>query len=249
MTVNISDANITSIRLADQSVRPNAPASNFIRLYANANGDIGTVKGPAGGGGILIATSPATGDYTLTVDGTGTAARLNATQTFTGTNTFNQNVVLANGIGIDFSATPGTGTSELFDDYEEGTWTPTLTGNDTPGTYTFSASNALYTKVGRQVSVSARLTVGTATGGEGVAKFGGLPFTKGANQTYVGAIVMSGVDTTAGTISLAVQSFSTINASSEFAIVQMQDNAASVTLDIAGIASGDALFFSFTFFE
>jgi hypothetical protein len=34
------------------------------------------------------------------------------------------NVVLADGKGIDFSATAGTGTSELFDDYEEGTWTP-----------------------------------------------------------------------------------------------------------------------------
>jgi len=45
-----------------------------------------------------------------------------------GTNTARYNdlflagdVVLASGSGIDFSATSGTGTSELFDDYEEGT--------------------------------------------------------------------------------------------------------------------------------
>jgi hypothetical protein len=38
------------------------------------------------------------------------------------------NVVLADGNGIDFSATSGTGTSELFDDYEEGTWTPIIGG-------------------------------------------------------------------------------------------------------------------------
>jgi hypothetical protein len=38
----------------------------------------------------------------------------------------NGNLVIAtSGKGIDFSATPGTGTSELFNDYEEGTWTPT----------------------------------------------------------------------------------------------------------------------------
>ncbi len=248
MTVNINAANITSIRLADQVTPPTGVATNFINLYADTNGDIATVKG--GGGGIKITTSPATGNYTLTVDGTGTAARLNANQTFTGINTFNQNIVFPSGVGISFAATSEAGgmTSEILADYEEGTWTPTLTGNDTPGTYTFSASNALYTRVGRQVSVSARLTVGTASGGLGVAKFGGLPFTKGANQAYVGAIVMSGVDTTAGTISLAVQAFSTISSSSEFSVVQMQDNAASVTLDIAGIASGDSLFFSFTYF-
>jgi trimeric autotransporter adhesin len=35
------------------------------------------------------------------------------------------NVVIAtSGKGIDFSATAGTGTSELLNDYEEGTWTP-----------------------------------------------------------------------------------------------------------------------------
>jgi len=37
------------------------------------------------------------------------------------------NVIIAtSGKGIDFSATSGTGSSELFDDYEEGTWTPSL---------------------------------------------------------------------------------------------------------------------------
>ena len=37
------------------------------------------------------------------------------------------NVIVANGQGIDFSATPGTGTSELFADYEEGNYTATFT--------------------------------------------------------------------------------------------------------------------------
>ena len=36
------------------------------------------------------------------------------------------NVALADGNGIDFSATSGTGTSKLFDDYEEGTWNMVL---------------------------------------------------------------------------------------------------------------------------
>ena len=36
------------------------------------------------------------------------------------------NLVVASGQGIDFSATSGAGTSELFDDYEEGEWTPVV---------------------------------------------------------------------------------------------------------------------------
>jgi hypothetical protein len=44
------------------------------------------------------------------------------------------NLVVASGQGIDFSATSGTGTSELFDDYEEGTWTPTIAAGS--GTFT-----------------------------------------------------------------------------------------------------------------
>ena len=40
------------------------------------------------------------------------------------------NIAMANGNGIDFSATTNGGTmsSELLDDYEEGTWTPVLNG-------------------------------------------------------------------------------------------------------------------------
>jgi filamentous hemagglutinin family protein len=55
--------------------------------------------------------------------------------TIDGAITANGNIVMANGKGIDFSATAGTGTSELFNDYEEGTWTPTLVGNTSAGTY------------------------------------------------------------------------------------------------------------------
>lgn len=62
-------------------------------------------------------------------------------------------VIGTSGQGIDFSATSGTGTSELFDDYEEGTWTPTLTnmGSSTVG-------SAVYTKIGRTVHIIVAIT-------------------------------------------------------------------------------------------
>ena len=63
-------------------------------------------------------------------------------------------VIGTNGKGIDFSATPGTGTSELLDDYEEGTWSPTFAATGTGFTaLTMEVLSATYTKVGRQVTV------------------------------------------------------------------------------------------------
>jgi len=69
-------------------------------------------------------------------------------------------VIGTSGKGIDFSATPGTGTSELLNDYEEGTWdvvlTPSTSGTITPYT---QFNQAQYTKVGRLVTVSAQIKV------------------------------------------------------------------------------------------
>jgi hypothetical protein len=91
----------------------------------------------------------------------------------------NGNLVIGtSGKGIDFSATPGTGTSELFDDYEEGFWTPSLTtagGNFTAITY--GDQDGTYTLVGRQVTVRGVLwTSGTVSGGSGQVYIAGLPF-------------------------------------------------------------------------
>jgi hypothetical protein len=85
----------------------------------------------------------------------------------------NGNLVIGtSGKGIDFSATPGTGTSELLADYEEGTWTPT----DASGAgLTFITSEGRYTKIGRQVTVNFYV-VYPATASASNAKIGGLPF-------------------------------------------------------------------------
>lgn len=63
------------------------------------------------------------------------------------------NVVVANGNGIDFSATSGTGTSELFDDYEEGTWTPEVADAQTGGNTASGTFTGYYTKIGRMVNL------------------------------------------------------------------------------------------------
>ena len=97
--------------------------------------------------------------------------------TFSGDVTLsNGNLVIGtSGKGVDFSATPGTGTSELLNDYEEGTWTPVITAF--VGSFTSYTSQGIYTKVGRIVTAwcSFQITnVGTGSVGCTIA---GFPFT------------------------------------------------------------------------
>jgi hypothetical protein len=86
------------------------------------------------------------------------------------------NLIVASGQGIDFSATPGTGTSELFNDYEEGTWTPTITfGSGNVGT-TYSSQVGRYTRIGNRLFFDARVTFSAKGSSTGSAQLVGVPF-------------------------------------------------------------------------
>jgi hypothetical protein len=95
------------------------------------------------------------------------------------------NLQFADGKGIDFSAltspaTSGTATGNVLNDYEEGTWIPTL-----PGGGTLSVSGAYYTKIGRQVTVMAYIFNINATADSSTFQIGSLPFTtSSANSSY-----------------------------------------------------------------
>jgi hypothetical protein len=75
-------------------------------------------------------------------------------------------VIGTSGRGIDFSATPGTGTSELLSDYEEGTFSPTIT--PASGSITsYTVNYYVYTKIGRVVTLIVDFTItnyGTGSG-------------------------------------------------------------------------------------
>ena len=88
------------------------------------------------------------------------------------------------GTGIDFSATSdGSGASsvsEILDDYEEGTFTPSLTFA-TPGTSSFSytVQSGWYTKIGRMAHYRLELRLSAFSKGtaSGDLRISGLPFT------------------------------------------------------------------------
>jgi hypothetical protein len=86
------------------------------------------------------------------------------------------NVIVASGQGIDFSATPNTGTSELFDDYEEGTWSAVIK-DASNNSATMSATTCTYTKIGRLVTVTGQIATSSVAGLSGAIFVTGLPFT------------------------------------------------------------------------
>lgn len=63
----------------------------------------------------------------------------------------------------------------LLDDYEEGSWTPTIFGS-TSGTATLNVAANSYTKVGNIVRVDCLLTSVNVTGLSGSVRLGGFPF-------------------------------------------------------------------------
>lgn len=66
----------------------------------------------------------------------------------------------------------GTATANLLDDYEEGTWTPTV-----GGTSTYTSQIGTYTKVGRSVTVSMLMHINLIGTGSTTGPITGLPFT------------------------------------------------------------------------
>jgi len=89
------------------------------------------------------------------------------------------------GKGIDFSASSHAAgmTSELLDDYEEGTFTPVIQGSSSAGTATYSVQNGRYTKIGNKVFFEVYVNYNSGTG-TGNLRVGGLPFASVAAALY-----------------------------------------------------------------
>ena len=137
------------------------------------------------------------------------------------------------GHGIDFSATSdgsGTDTSELLDDYEEGTWTPVWKY----GTTTVAQSGdqaAWYTKIGRLVVAHFRVVVNSTSGASGGLAIHGLPYTiANTSNQFLGMGCFSHLIEFGDGICLDGQ----VNATS----INIMKMASSKTTDIASIQSG-----------
>jgi len=81
--------------------------------------------------------------------------------------------------GLKFNG--DTAAANALDDYEEGTWTPTIYGSSTAGSPTYSQQIGRYTKIGNKVIAAARIDISAIGGMTGNVTFGGLPFTAAAS--------------------------------------------------------------------
>jgi len=131
-----------------------------------------TVSNNIAGAGTISGTN-------ITASGALSGATLSASGTFTSTGL----ITASAGVAIG-----GTGAANTLDDYEEGTWTPTLASGGS-----LSGGGGYYTKVGRLVSVWCSYTIASKSG-SGQFIIGGLPFTASTNFGSQGAVRNQGVN-------------------------------------------------------
>ena len=123
--------------------------------------------------------SSSSNSIVLAADGKVTYAATSGTTNFT---ISDGNLVIGTaGHGIDFSATAdATDTSELLDEYEEGTWTPAFKGTSGDPSVTYGNQAGHYEKIGRFVHCYWIMNVTNAnwaSDGSGYLCIGGFPFT------------------------------------------------------------------------
>lgn len=177
------------------------------------------------------------GDIGSTVQGyDADTAKLDVAQTFTAAQTFNENIVMANTKGIDFSATAGTGTSELFDDYEEGTWTPIyVTQNSSAITITYDATtHGKYTKVGNAVFITGSLKTDSVSGGSGIIRVDGLPYAASSPNSNIYPIYIGSAGDFAGDHPIS----GNIVGSSFYPYYRSSVNGGIANLDVSDLGTG-----------
>ena len=86
-------------------------------------------------------------------------------------------------------ATSNTDANTL-DDYEEGTFTPTILGSSSNPSSTYSSQVGIYTKIGNLVRVKIFIETTNYSGGGGDLRIGDLPFTSRnvTNTSSVGSV-------------------------------------------------------------
>jgi len=196
-TVKVAVSDLTAGRAmaASSLTTATVQATNSGGLALKNSGGTTQLSLGAGGGDnitLSVATNitPANAAVTISPTGTGTVTINPATAStinnmsigattalagrFTDVTLTTGNLVVANGQGVDFSATPGTGTSELFADYEEGTWTPIVGGNAT-----YTSQYGTYTKIGRLVTLQFFIHINVLGTGS-ATQLSGFPYNAGS---------------------------------------------------------------------
>ena len=112
----------------------------------------------------------------------GTAVQFNRSGTNVGTLGVATTGISMTGVnGITFTGTQ-TASADVntLDDYEEGTWTPSLEGLSTAGTAGYSERGGRYIKIGTMVYIVFHIQLSSFSGAAGELIIRGIPFNSGA---------------------------------------------------------------------
>ena len=106
----------------------------------------------------------------------------------------NGNLAFASGKGIDFNATSdySGATSEIFEDYEEGIFTPNIKGTSGAGTASYSTRSGKYTKVGNFVHITFEINWSSGSAG-GELRVTDLPFSPTTDYEGIGSCMFHSV--------------------------------------------------------
>ena len=153
------------------------------------------------------------------------------------------------GTGITFPATQSASSdANTLDDYEEGTWTPTVFGSTTAGTYTITASNSRYRKIGSQVTVWGDVQFSAATGGAGNVRIGNLPFNYVSGTGAIPGILFIDTVNTTSASSLGSAVAATTGASSnEIFPFLFIDNSPTEQIPISGVSTSSRFAFTYIY--
>jgi hypothetical protein len=154
-------------------------------------------------------------------------------------------ITVASGHGISFAATSDGTTmdNELFDDYEEGSWTWTLTDGSNNATAQSGGWNTgYYRKIGGLAYVTAYIRISSLGSVSGDVKVTGLPFTSMSGNTIGTASGFASgratnLNVTAGQV-LGYQ----VGAGVSESQLRLYDDAGGTTAMQGSEVSGDAIF-------
>jgi hypothetical protein len=159
----------STVKVANNDLRPK-------QIQSNATSGVLQIAGPASAA-TRVMTTP---------DANFTAARTDAAQSLTGDQTLaTGNLIQGTAAkGVNFTAnTPAAGmTSQLLNAYEEGTWTPTI------GNGSLTVSGAVYTRVGRLVTVQVNIASITDITTAAAITISGLPFASKSGTYSTGSM-------------------------------------------------------------
>jgi len=113
----------------------------------------------------------------------------------------------ASGAGITFPATQSASSDvNTLDDYEEGTWTPTIGSGITSPTYT--TQNGIYTKIGNVVYFGIELTLSGGTRNASHLNISGLPFSASNANAFGGSYNRTGTGLNQAAVTSALPTLS-----------------------------------------